>query len=109
MVDPTYKLFPDSPKKKGDTWDRQTTLNLGPIGSYVVTYKFKYLEPDAAPGQERLRQDRSGNHRQVHGSDGLDRPAVVPREAGQQTRGATRSEAKAGFYTTRRNNRLPKP
>jgi hypothetical protein len=48
MVDPTYKLFPDSPKKKGDTWEKKSNLNLGPIGSYELTYKFKYLEPDPA-------------------------------------------------------------
>jgi hypothetical protein len=46
MVDPTYKLFPDGPKKKGDKWEKKTNLNLGPIGSYELTYKFTYLEPD---------------------------------------------------------------
>lgn len=46
MTDPTYKLLPDAPKKKGDKWERKTTLNLGPIGSYELTYKFTYAEPD---------------------------------------------------------------
>jgi hypothetical protein len=46
MTDPTFKLLPDSPKKKGDKWERKTTLNLGPIGSYELTYKFTYLEPE---------------------------------------------------------------
>jgi len=46
MTDPTYKLLPEGPKKKGDKWERKTSLNLGPIGSYELTYKFTYLEPD---------------------------------------------------------------
>lgn len=42
MVDPTAKLFPDTPKKVGETWEKKTNLNLGPIGSYELTYKLKY-------------------------------------------------------------------
>jgi hypothetical protein len=52
MVDPTYKLFPDTPKKKGEQWEKKSNLNLGPIGSYELTYKFKYAEPDAAPDKK---------------------------------------------------------
>lgn len=46
MTDPTYKLLPDAPKKKGDKWEKKTNLNLGPIGSYELTYKFTYAEPE---------------------------------------------------------------
>ncbi len=46
MTDPTYKLFPDAPKKKGDKWEKKTNLNLGPIGSYELTYKFTFVDPD---------------------------------------------------------------
>ncbi len=42
MVDPTAKLFPDTPKKVGETWEKKTNLNLGPIGSYELIYKLKY-------------------------------------------------------------------
>jgi len=42
MCDPTFKLTPDSPKKVGESWKRESTTNLGPIGSYTVTYNFKY-------------------------------------------------------------------
>jgi hypothetical protein len=52
MVDPTYKVFPDGPKKKGETWERSAKLPLGPIGTYDVTYKFKYAEPDADPAKK---------------------------------------------------------
>ena len=46
MVDPTYKVFPDGAKKKGEKWERTAKLPLGPIGTYDVTYKFTYAEPD---------------------------------------------------------------
>ncbi len=48
MADPTFKLLPDAPKKKGDKWERKTVLNLGPVGTYELTYKFTYAEPDRA-------------------------------------------------------------
>ncbi|VTR93539.1 unnamed protein product [Gemmata massiliana] len=46
MVDPTAKLFPDGAKKVGDSWEKKTSLNLGPIGSYELTYKLKYAGVD---------------------------------------------------------------
>jgi hypothetical protein len=44
MCDPTFGLTPDSPKKVGDTWKKESTLDLGPIGTYAVTYTFKYVD-----------------------------------------------------------------
>lgn len=46
MCDPTYGVLPATPKKPNDTWEEKKTLNLGPIGSYEVTYKFKYVGKD---------------------------------------------------------------
>jgi hypothetical protein len=46
MCDPTKNTVPDSPKKPGDTWTREATIGLGPIGSYKVTYKFTYVGPE---------------------------------------------------------------
>lgn len=46
MCDPTYGVLPTTPKKPNDTWEDKKTLNLGPIGSYEVTYKFKYVGKD---------------------------------------------------------------
>ena len=45
MCDPSFGLTPDSPKKVGDTWKKESTLDLGPIGTYQVTYNFKYVGP----------------------------------------------------------------
>jgi hypothetical protein len=48
MADPTYKLFPPdgAAKKVGESWERKTTVSLGPVGTYEMTYKFKYAEPE---------------------------------------------------------------
>jgi len=46
MTDPTYKLFPDGPKKPGDKWEKTTKLSLGPIGSYDLVYKLTYVGPE---------------------------------------------------------------
>jgi hypothetical protein len=46
MCDPTLGLMPDSPKKPGEKWEKKMTLNLGPIGSYNVTYNFTYVGPE---------------------------------------------------------------
>ncbi len=42
MVDPTAKLFPDTAKKVGESWEKKSSLNLGPIGNYELVYKIKY-------------------------------------------------------------------
>jgi hypothetical protein len=42
MVDPTMGLIPDQPQPINGTWLRKNTLSLGPIGTYEVTYNFKY-------------------------------------------------------------------
>jgi hypothetical protein len=43
MVDPTLGMLPETPKHIGETWSSSSTLNLGPIGSYSVTYNFRYV------------------------------------------------------------------
>ncbi|MBM3981761.1 MAG: hypothetical protein FJ304_16100 [Planctomycetes bacterium] len=49
MADPTANLLPAGPKKKGDRWEKASSINLGPVGSYRVLYKFTYVEPDTDP------------------------------------------------------------
>lgn len=48
MCDPTLKLVPQEniEKKAGATWKRDGTVSLGPIGSYKMTYEFKYAGPE---------------------------------------------------------------
>ena len=45
MCDPSFGLTPDAPKKAGDTWKKDSTIDLGPIGTYAVSYTFKYVGP----------------------------------------------------------------
>ncbi|MBX9579214.1 MAG: hypothetical protein K2X87_02810 [Gemmataceae bacterium] len=52
MADPTYGLVPDQPKAVGETWEKKQVLNLGPIGTYDVTYKMTYKGKD--PTQKDL-------------------------------------------------------
>ncbi|QDU22082.1 DUF6263 family protein [Urbifossiella limnaea] len=46
MADPTAGLLTDAGRAVGDKWDRKTTLNLGPVGSYEVKYDFTYKGKD---------------------------------------------------------------
>jgi hypothetical protein len=46
MADPTFSILPGKPVKKGDPWERTSTLNLGPIGSFETKYKYTYDGPD---------------------------------------------------------------
>lgn len=42
MADPAFAAVPNKPVKKGDTWERKSVLNMGPIGTYDTTYKYTY-------------------------------------------------------------------
>jgi hypothetical protein len=48
MADPTFALLPPNPVvKKGETWEKPSDLNLGPIGSYSTRTKYTYDGQDA--------------------------------------------------------------
>jgi 16S rRNA (adenine1518-N6/adenine1519-N6)-dimethyltransferase len=46
MADPAFAVVPGKSVKKGDTWSKPSTLNLGPIGKYESTYKYTYEGKD---------------------------------------------------------------
>jgi hypothetical protein len=46
MADPTFGVTPPGPKAKGETWEKESSLNLGPIGSYKCKYTYKYEGQD---------------------------------------------------------------
>lgn len=50
MADPTFGFVPAGPVAKGESWTRETKLNLGPIGSYknVIKYTFEGMDGDIA-------------------------------------------------------------
>jgi hypothetical protein len=42
MAEPTFAALPGVKKKKGDSWAKKSTLDMGPIGTYENTYKYTY-------------------------------------------------------------------
>jgi integrase len=58
MCDPTFGLIPETPKKKDETWKKESTINLGPIGSYTVTYTFKYVGPGTDADKDKKGFDK---------------------------------------------------
>jgi hypothetical protein len=40
MAEPTFAVIPSEPKAVGDTWERKSSLNMGPIGKYDNTYTY---------------------------------------------------------------------
>jgi hypothetical protein len=55
MADPTFGMVPGKQVGKGDTWTRDTKLNLGPIGGYKNSYK--YTLDSIANGMATIKVD----------------------------------------------------
>jgi hypothetical protein len=47
MAEPTWWAIPNAKKSKGDTWTRESTLKLGPIGTYTTNFTFTFDGPNA--------------------------------------------------------------
>jgi hypothetical protein len=47
MVDPSAGLTPSAEQAVGSSWEKTSTLSLGPIGSYVRTFKYTYKGKDS--------------------------------------------------------------
>lgn len=47
MADPAFAAVPNKTVKKGESWERKSTLNMGPIGTYDSTFKYTFEGPDA--------------------------------------------------------------
>jgi hypothetical protein len=46
MADPAFAALPPHPVKKGDTWKKDSKLDMGPIGTYDTTYNYTYEGKD---------------------------------------------------------------
>lgn len=46
MADPAFSVVPNKAVKKGESWTKETKLNMGPIGIYDTSYKYTYEGPD---------------------------------------------------------------
>jgi len=42
MAEPTFAVVPNKEVKKGDTWERTSKIDMGPLGRYDNTYKYTY-------------------------------------------------------------------
>jgi hypothetical protein len=52
MAEPMFAAVPGKKVKKGETWERESSLDMGPIGSYKTKYTYTYEGPD----KEKLEQ-----------------------------------------------------
>ena len=55
MADATFAAIPNKEVKKGDTWSKESKLNMGPVGSYNTTYKYTYEGTDAKDKVEKIK------------------------------------------------------
>jgi hypothetical protein len=58
MADPAFAAVPNKPVKKGDTWEKVSKLDMGPIGTYDTTYKYTYEGKDPKDAKlDRIKVD----------------------------------------------------
>ena len=58
MADPTFAAVPPAPKKAGESWERASKLDMGPIGRYENTYKYTYEGKDKTNAKlEKIKID----------------------------------------------------
>jgi phage tail tube protein FII len=55
MADPAFSIAPKDPVKKGDSWDKNVQLNMGPIGTYKTKYKYTYDGIDEKEKKDRIK------------------------------------------------------
>jgi len=46
MAEPMFAALPGAKKKKGESWERTSDLDMGPIGSYKTKYTYTYDGPN---------------------------------------------------------------
>jgi len=61
MADPTFGMVPGKPVGVGESWTRETKLDLGPIGSYKNTYKYT-LESVDPQGVAKIKVEMNLNY-----------------------------------------------
>ena len=60
MTDPTFGMTPATEQAIGGTWEKKTSMSLGPIGSYDMTAKYTYKGKDVVK-KELERVELSSN------------------------------------------------
>src|SRR5262249_36035575 len=57
MPDPAFAAVPDKPVKKGESWTKESKLNMGPIGSYDMKYTYSYEGKDGKLDKIKVTTD----------------------------------------------------
>jgi hypothetical protein len=52
MSDQAFGMIPNKPVRKGDSWEKKSSLNMGPIGTFDTNYKYTYEGPDESKLQK---------------------------------------------------------
>jgi len=55
MADPTFAAVPNAAKKVGESWEKTSKLDMGPIGRYENTYKYTYEGPDKDKKWDKIK------------------------------------------------------
>jgi hypothetical protein len=60
MAEPTFAVVPTKPVTVGDSWKRETELDMGPIGKYKNVYTYTYEGPEGKDSKlHRIKVDTS--------------------------------------------------
>jgi len=79
MSEPTFAVIPTKGVKKGDTWERKTDLDMGPIGKYKNSYKYTYEGTDgpADKGIQKIKVDTELKYEQPNDASGAGLPFKI--------------------------------
>jgi hypothetical protein len=55
MAEPTFAVVPTQAIGKSESWDRKTSLDMGPIGKYENSYKYTYEGRDTDKKLEKIK------------------------------------------------------
>jgi hypothetical protein len=86
MADPAFAAVPEKPVKKGDTWEKKSSLNMGPIGSYDTTYKYTYEGKDNK--LEKIKMDTATTYQPPGANAGGNLPFKI-KAAKLESKGGT--------------------
>lgn len=72
MADPTFGMLPGKEVTKNETWPKESTLSLGPIGGYANKYTFTYDGKDEKdPNLHKLKVESKIEYKTPTEAEGL--------------------------------------
>lgn len=55
MAEPAFAAIPGGDKKKGESWARDSSLEMGPIGKFTNSYKYTYEGEDGTTKKDKIK------------------------------------------------------